>query len=131
MRRQLRRREDEAAVDMTPMLDLVFIMLIFFIVSAVFLNESGLALAETPNTNPPGSSVQTILVQLDALDGAFIDGTRVNLIAIPSRVQTLRAQAPEAIVSVHAQSGTSVDAVVFLKDQMDAASIPVSIKVQK
>lgn len=131
MRRQLRRREDETAVDMTPMLDLVFIMLIFFIVSAVFLDESGLALAESPNSEPPENSVQTILVQLDALDGAFIDGSRVNLIAIPAHVQTLRAQDPDAIVSVLARSETSVDAVVFLKDQMDAASIPLSIKVQK
>jgi biopolymer transport protein ExbD len=130
MRRRIRRADDDAGVDMTPMLDLVFILLIFFIVSAVFLDESGVAFAETPDTNAPPSSAKTILVQLDADDAAFIDGDRVTLSFIPARVQALRAQAPDAAVSVQAQPETSVAAVVFVKDRMDAASIPVTIKVE-
>jgi len=130
MRRRIRRTDDDAGVDMTPMLDLVFILLIFFIVSAVFLDESGIAFAETPDTDTPPTPIQTILVQLNANDEAFIDGDRVTLSFIPARIEALRAQAPEAAVSVRVQPETSVDAVVFVKDRMDAASIPVTIKVE-
>ncbi|MGJ8559779.1 MAG: ExbD/TolR family protein [Litorimonas sp.] len=131
MRRRFHRADDEAGVDMTPMLDLIFILLIFFIVSAVFLDERGIALAETPETNAPPSIIPTILVLLDASDTAFIEGDRVSLTSIPARVETLRAQAPDATVSVQAQSKTSVAAVVFVKDRMDAAQIPVTIKVEE
>ena len=132
MRRRLCRADsDEAGVDMTPMLDLVFILLIFFIVSAVFLDESGIAFAETPDTDAPPSPVQTILVQLDAEDTAFIDGKRVSLPSIPARVQAMRAQAPDAVNSIRAQAKTSVDAVIFIKDHMDGARIPVTIKVEE
>ena len=41
MARKRIREDEEAAIDMTPMLDIVFIMLIFFIVTAVFVKESG------------------------------------------------------------------------------------------
>lgn len=125
----MRRADDDADVDMTPMLDLVFILLIFFIVSAVFLDETGIAFAEAPDTDAPPSLTPTILVQLDASDTAFIDGNRVSLRSIPARVQTLRAEAPDAVVSVQAQAKTSVAAVVFVKDRMDVAQIPVTIKV--
>lgn len=131
MRRRFRKTDDDADVDMTPMLDLVFILLIFFIVSAVFLDESGIAFADAPETNAPPSTIPTILVQLDAADTAFIDGNLVSLRSIPARVETLRAQAPDSTVSVQAQPKTSVAAVVFVKDQMDAARIPVTIKVEQ
>lgn len=131
MRRRLRKADEDAGVDMTPMLDLVFILLIFFIVSAVFLDESGIAFADAPETNAPPSTIPTIFVQLDAMDTAFIDGDRVALLSIPARVQTLRAKAPDATVSVQAQSKTSIAAVVFVKDRMDAAHIPVTIKVEE
>lgn len=129
MRRAIRRTNDDAGVDMTPMLDLVFILLIFFIVSAVFLDETGIVFTEAPDTIAPPSPTPTILVQLDASDTAFIDGNRVSLTSIPARVQTLRAEWPTAVVSVQAQAKTSVAAVVFVKDRMDVAQIPVTIKV--
>ncbi|GLQ19347.1 ExbD/TolR family protein [Algimonas porphyrae] len=129
MRRRRQTQDDEAVVDMTPMLDLVFIMLIFFIVSAVFLDERGLDLSETPQDVPPNAVQPSILVQLDDRDMAHIQGQPLSLASVPARVQALRAQSPQANVSLQAQSDTSVDAVVFLKDRMDAAQVPITIKV--
>lgn len=51
--------------------------------------------------------------------------------SIPARIETLRAQVPDAVVSVQAQAKTSVEAVVFVKDRMDATHIPVTIKVEE
>ena len=48
-----RREEDESQIDMTPMLDVVFIMLIFFIVTASFVNEIGLQVDRPPTSDQP------------------------------------------------------------------------------
>jgi len=52
MRRRRNKTSDEAEVDMTPMLDIVFIMLIFFIVTATFLDERGIDLTQPPPPPP-------------------------------------------------------------------------------
>jgi len=69
MRRSRRtQRSDDGDVDMTPMLDIVFIMLIFFIVTATFLDEEGINLTQPPpppdsdNTPPPENPAITIYV---------------------------------------------------------------------
>jgi biopolymer transport protein ExbD len=48
MRRKVKRGSDNADVDMTPMLDIVFILLIFFIVTATFLQEQGIDMRPRP-----------------------------------------------------------------------------------
>ena len=48
-----RKEEEESNIDMTPMLDVVFIMLIFFIVTASFVNESGLDVNRPPTSDGP------------------------------------------------------------------------------
>ena len=131
MKFRKRKHLDDVDVDMTPMLDIVFIMLIFFIVTAVFLDETGLSITQPPDTSPNSPTLPSILVQIDEQDQTFIDGTRVQLASIPARVQALRAHEPGAVVSVTANAAASVDTVVFLKDQFDAVSVPVSIKVER
>lgn len=129
MRYRKKSHNDDADVDMTPMLDIVFIMLIFFIVTAVFLDETGINLREAPDVEPPDSSEPAILVQLNEQDMAFIEGEAISLSAVPARVQAMRAQAPTSNVSLQAEPDASINAVVFLKDQMDAANVPITIKV--
>lgn len=130
MRYRRSRASEEAGVDMTPMLDLVFIMLIFFIVSAVFLDETALAMEEPPDAPAaPESPMKTILVQLDASNQAFINGDAAVLTSVPNRIEALRAQAPAAHVLLNVNAKTNVDTVVFLKDRFDAASVPLTLKV--
>ena len=131
MRLRRRRQDDNAEVDMTPMLDIVFIMLIFFIVSAVFLDESGIDLTEPPDSTTQDNERPAILVQVDAEDQTFVDGIRVQLASVPVRIEALRANKPSASVSVRADADASLQTVVFLKDSLDAASVPVSIKVDR
>ena len=69
MRRNRRNSQpDEADVDMTPMLDIVFIMLIFFIVTATFLDEDGIDLTQPPpppDTTPPKDNTPAITVYVN------------------------------------------------------------------
>ena len=52
--------QDENEIDMTPMLDVVFIMLIFFIVTASFVNEVGLGVNRPPTTDQPPPNLSLI-----------------------------------------------------------------------
>ena len=78
--RKFSKVEEEAEINMTPMLDIVFIMLIFFIVTASFVRESGLDV----NKPPPDQQEQkqdkkNILIQIDANDRVFVNLRPVDI----------------------------------------------------
>ncbi|MGJ8563433.1 MAG: ExbD/TolR family protein [Alphaproteobacteria bacterium] len=123
-----RNQIDEADVDMTPMLDIVFIMLIFFIVTATFLDESGLDFA-APADGPTGIPTSTIQIYVDGKDRVSVDRVPVTLSAVPSRVERLLADKPDASILLMASSRATVDPVVFIKDQMAIANRRTSLKV--
>ena len=77
MRRKRFKDDDETAVDMTPMLDIVFIMLIFFIVTTSFVKESGVELSRPdPNQEQPKEKQKkkNIFVKIDAANRITMDG---------------------------------------------------------
>ena len=70
---------DESNVDLTPMLDVVFILLIFFVVTATFLSETAIDAASTPNSDAPPQDPQdetkkNILVELGANNDIILNG---------------------------------------------------------
>ncbi len=120
--------DQRANVDMTPMLDIVFILLIFFIVAAVFMNEKGLSIT-TPGDGVNGTSSRTIAVHIFANDTASVDGTLVSLEAVSAQISKVRVNRPGLPVSIQADYEAGWRGVVFVKDQMDAASIPNIVRV--
>lgn len=80
------------------MLDVVFIMLIFFIVTASFVKESTLNVNVPENANapppPPSEENKTILVQVDAQNEVFIDGRRVDIRSVRSLIAQKAAANP-------------------------------------
>ncbi len=75
MRKRLR-KDDSADVNMTPMLDIVFILLIFFIVTATFLQEKGIQMLAPPNDEQQTNqqSAPSILVRVDENNRIQITG---------------------------------------------------------
>lgn len=73
-----RRRSEEPQIGLTPLIDVVFLLLIFFMVTTSFVHESGLAvtLPQGGNTEPPPTD-DTLTVVVDAADGIFLDGERI------------------------------------------------------
>ncbi len=114
MRRKHFREDDETQVDMTPMLDIVFIMLIFFIVTTSFVKESGLELSRPDpnqdNTPPPKDAKKNIFIKIDDASRITMDGQDVDIRAVRARIEQKRAQNPLAIaiIGVHAKSETNV-----------------------
>ncbi len=89
MRRQSKRQRDEVQIDMTPMLDIVFIMLIFFIVTTSFVREAGLEVQERdgnwlPINPPPGSAVVNIGDMLERHTNDVLPSTSHRVVNPPA-----------------------------------------------
>ncbi len=131
--RKFSKVEEEAEINMTPMLDIVFIMLIFFIVTASFVRESGLDV----NKPPPDQQEQkqdkkNILIQIDANDRVFVNLRPVDIASVRANVERLHAENPEAIVVIQPAHDAHAEMVVRAYDQARQAGVlKVSIAAPK
>ena len=123
-RKRRQNNEEEASIDLTPMLDVVFIMLIFFIVTASFLKEAGVGVnrPEASNT-PPDSDSKNILINMTSSNQIWIEGRRVDIRAVRAVVQRMKAENPKASVVVSAEAGTKTAAVVGVMDASRDAGV--------
>jgi biopolymer transport protein ExbD len=94
--------QDENEIDMTPMLDVVFIMLIFFIVTASFVNEVGLGVNRPPTTDqpPPNTENTNIVFRISESNEITLAGRRIDIRAVRANVERLHAEKPEASVVI-------------------------------
>lgn len=125
-RRKKQSDEDKAEIDLTPMLDVVFIMLIFFIVTASFVKERsiGLNVPENPdNPPPPDPDSKSILVQVTSSDEIFMDSQRIDVRSVRSRIAQKHAEFPEAPVVIRAHEQSTAETYVAIADAAREAKI--------
>ena len=102
--------QEEGEIDLTPMLDVVFIMLIFFIVTATFVKEIGLDVnSPDKNQNVKDADKQSIVVQITNRDRIRIRGRDVDVRAVRANIERLHAENPEAPVVVQQISQTRLE----------------------
>tara|TARA_A100001391_G_C5009882_1_gene262967 strand:- start:136 stop:546 length:411 start_codon:yes stop_codon:yes gene_type:complete len=130
MRRRSKHHDDQAEVNMTPMLDIVFILLIFFIVTATFLSEEGLDMRPPPDSDtPPDSDAPPpIVVQVDNDNNIFVNRTRTDVDRVLSAVNRFRAEEPNSAVLLEVQDEAEHGIIVQIWDEMGANGVPVSIQ---
>ncbi len=89
-------------IDLTPMLDVVFILLIFFVVTAVFLKESALAVngQNAQEQSQLTEEMQNISIQITQAGRVYFNGREVELSAVQARVAQVRAENPSASVII-------------------------------
>ena len=117
MRRLAKEVEEESAdIDLTPMLDVVFIMLIFFIVVASFIKEAGIEVNRPDNNQSDPSDATSILVQIRSDDQIWMENRRVDARAVRANIQRLLAADPEAPVSIKVDKGATANSVVDVAD---------------
>lgn len=117
MRKLVKKQEDEGAeIDLTPMLDVVFIMLIFFIVVASFIKEAGIEINRPDNTNSDPSDASSILVRIQSDDQIWMENRRVDARAVRANIQRLLAADPEQAVSMKVDKGAKAKTVVDVAD---------------
>ncbi|MGB0380494.1 MAG: ExbD/TolR family protein [Luminiphilus sp.] len=125
MRKIARRQEDDGAeIDLTPMLDVVFIMLIFFIVVASFIKEAGVEI-NRPDDNQqtdPNDSV-SVLVEVAADNQIWMENRRVDIRAVRANIQRMLAEDPEAPVTIKVEKGAEAGIVVDVADAAREAGV--------
>ena len=108
--------EEEAQIDLTPMLDVVFIMLIFFIVTASFIKEAGIEVNRPEaSTSEPKENVN-ILVAINANNEVWMDKRRIDIRAVRANIERLHAENPKGAVVVQADNKSNTETVAAVLD---------------
>ena len=109
--------QDGAEIDLTPMLDVVFIMLIFFIVVASFIKEAGVEVNRPDDNQPDNPEDSTsILVEVASDNQIWMENRRVDIRAVRANIQRLLAEDPEAPVTIKVEKGAEAGIVVDVAD---------------
>ena len=123
MRRKARRLREEATLDMTPMLDIVFIMLIFFIVTTSFIKETGIEINRPNAATAERDEKGNILVAISENNEVFIDRRKVDIRALRPNIVRLRAENPEGSVIIQADKASQTGLLVQAMDQIRLAGV--------
>ena len=125
MRRALGpQQQEEGEIDLTPMLDVVFIMLIFFIVTATFVKEIGLDVnSPDKNQNVKDADKQSIVVQITSRDRIRIRGRDIDVRAVRANIERLHAENPEAPVVVQPHPESSTNTMIQVMDSDRQAGV--------
>jgi biopolymer transport protein ExbD len=115
--------QDDTELDMTPMLDIVFIMLIFFIVTTSFVKESGVAVS-TPQAQTASQQENTnIFVAITTEGEVWIDRRPVDPRSVRAIVARLHADNPEGSVIIQADENAATGMLVEVMDQVRLAGV--------
>lgn len=123
----------EADVDMTPMLDIVFIMLIFFIVSSTFIRESGLDLTEHKSNEKPEEEIKSskaTIVRICANGDISIDGRSIDVRSVRANVERKLAEDSATVVIIETEMEAPTGKLVMAVDQARAAKATISVSPQ-
>jgi len=110
--------QDESAIDLTPLIDMVFIMLIFFIVTATFVKETGIDVNKPVAPTATVKEKANILIAIDANNNVWIDRRKVDIRAVRPNIERLHAENPQGSVVIQADE-ESINRM--LVEVMDAA----------
>lgn len=120
MRRQLfetdEDRENDNAIDLTPMLDVVFIMLIFFIVTATFIKEAGVDVNRPDANTTDEKDNTTVLIAINADNSIWMDKRRIDIRSVRANIERLHAESPEGGIVIQADELASVKTFTAVLD---------------
>lgn len=106
-------------IDLTPMLDVVFILLIFFIVTAQFIKEPGVAIARPDVDNKSQAKPLAILVAISADDTVYIDKKQVPMVEVGYTIKEMRLDNPRGEVVVQADVNSSAETMVEVMEAIN------------
>jgi len=116
MRRRRQRKEVASEVDLTPMLDVVFIMLIFFIVTASFVKESGIDVTRPSASTATRNERGNILIAITANDQVWMDRRQIDPRALRANIERMHAENPQGSVVIQADTKSTNGLLVQVMD---------------
>ncbi|MEK9765332.1 MAG: biopolymer transporter ExbD [Thalassolituus sp.] len=115
--------EAEGEIDITPMLDVVFIMLIFFIVTASFVKESGIEVNRPDASTSQAKPRANILIAINASDEIWINKRRVDESQVRANIERLHAENPQGSVVIQADEEAKTRKLVAVMDAARQAGV--------
>lgn len=119
------RAQDEAEINITPMLDIVFIMLIFFIVTTSFVKEKGLEVSR-PSNSPPKEVQKNkgpIVIKVDANGNITMKGRMLENKAVQANLEREKAEKPDSPLIIAAHPDAETDTLVTILDAAEAVGV--------
>ncbi|MDJ0764140.1 MAG: biopolymer transporter ExbD [Myxococcota bacterium] len=124
--------EEEDDINLTPMLDVVFIMLIFFIVTASFIKETGIEVQKPMSLSAVNKDRANILVGISEDGQIWIDKRQVELRAVRANIERLLSENPEGAVIIQADKKSKNGVMVKVLDAAKAAGVQdVSLSTER
>ncbi|MYF09682.1 MAG: biopolymer transporter ExbD [Gammaproteobacteria bacterium] len=109
--------EEDSPIDLTPMLDVVFIMLIFFIVTSTFVKESGVDVTRPNAETAAPTDASSIQVGIAANNQIWIEKRQVDKRAVRANIERGLAESPGAAVIIIADALSNTETLIDVLDQ--------------
>ncbi len=116
-------QQEESEINITPMLDVVFIMLIFFIVTASFVKEAGIDVNRPDAQTAQKKEKANILVAISANNEIWIDRRQVDPRAVRANIERLHAENPQGTVVIQADKEAKTETLIQVMDSARQAGV--------
>ena len=118
-----RASKDEPEINITPMLDIVFIMLIFFIVTTSFIRETGVEVEKPMALSTEARPQANVLIAIRPNDEIWMNRQQIGINEVRFEVEDARAENPESSVIILADRGARTGLVVEVMDQVQLGGV--------
>ncbi len=125
MRKRISNPDQTSEVDMTPMLDIVFIMLIFFIVTTSFIKESGITI-DRPSKSKKTDQIpvtNTLVIQINELEDVFFASRLILQDAVQANIEVALSENPNVVILLKVDERAGSGVLVDVVDQVKLAGI--------
>jgi biopolymer transport protein ExbD len=115
--------EEENEINLTPMLDVVFIMLIFFIVTATFIKEAGIQVERPDTVTADTQDDASILIAISSTDEIWIDRQKRDPRAVRSVISRMHAENPKGSIVIQADEESTHETLVIVMEAAKGAGV--------
>ena len=116
-------QQEETGIDLAPMLDFVMNLLIFFIITAAFISESGIRVNRPTAQTATKEDQANVFIAISANGEVWIDRQHVDIRAVRANVQRLKSQHPKITVVIQADKDARAGLMVEAMDQVRLAGV--------
>ena len=115
--------EEESAIDITPMLDVVFILLIFFIVTATFVKEAGIDVNRPDAVTAVKKEKANIIIAIHHKNEIWIDRRKIDFRSVRPNIERLHAENPQGSVIIQADKESKTETLIQVMDAAREAGV--------
>ncbi len=111
-----RGRRNTAELNIAPLIDMVFILLIFFLVTTSFVKETGIDISRPTASTAVSNAKATVLIAIDRENRVFLDRREIDVRAVRANMERILAETPEGAVVVVADKASNTGVAITVMD---------------